>query len=148
MDFWEYDTRLAAYAVIVDPDDRLLLTWFNGSGLPDRACWTLPGGGVEYEESLAEAVVREVREESGYVVDVGTPLAVDTFTEQGLRPGGRPYKAVRVLFDAQVVGGRLGTTEIAGSTDFAQWVPLADIPTLERRADIIDIAIGASGRGR
>lgn len=65
--FSDYDTRLAAYAVIIDELKRLLVTWWNGAGhgIPG---WTMPGGGVEYDESLVEAVQREVLEETGYVV--------------------------------------------------------------------------------
>jgi len=40
--FSEYDTRLAAYAVIVDEQDRLLLSWFVGNENAP-ACWTMPG---------------------------------------------------------------------------------------------------------
>ena len=31
MHFTEYDTRLAAYAVLVNEVDEILLTWFNGA---------------------------------------------------------------------------------------------------------------------
>jgi hypothetical protein len=41
MHFADYDTRLAAHAVIVD-GDRVLLTWYNGA----EPQWTLPGGGT------------------------------------------------------------------------------------------------------
>ena len=64
MQFSDCDTRLAAYAFITAPNRGLLLTWFNGS----RPQWTLPGGGVDYGESMEEAVVREVREETGHDV--------------------------------------------------------------------------------
>lgn len=74
MDFSDCDTRLAAYAFITDPNRGLLLTWFNGSS-PQ---WTLPGGGVEYGESMEETVVREVREETGFDVVAGRPLTTHT----------------------------------------------------------------------
>jgi len=91
VDFTDYDTRLAAYAVIVDDRERILLTWYNGKGRGELM-WTLPGGGVEYAESLEEAVVREVREETGYIVDLDQLLATDSFTDDGPRP--RPFKSV------------------------------------------------------
>ena len=44
--YTDYDTRLAAYALIVDDRDRILLAlWNEGAELR----WTLPGGGVELE---------------------------------------------------------------------------------------------------
>jgi 8-oxo-dGTP diphosphatase len=114
VDFTEYDTRLAAYAVIVDDRERILLTWYNGKGRGEPG-WTLPGGGVEYAETLEEAVVREVREETGYIVDLDRPLATDSFTDDGPRP--RPFKSVRVIYTAHIAGGSLGTLEREGTTD-------------------------------
>ncbi|NEE01071.1 NUDIX hydrolase [Phytoactinopolyspora halotolerans] len=141
MHFTEYDTRLAAYAVIVDDADRMLLTWYNGFG-GGTPGWTLPGGGVEYEESLEAAVVREVQEETGYVVAVGAPLACHSFTAPDGRHG-RPFKSVRLVFAATVTGGALGTTEIGGSTDDAAWIPRAEAAVRTPRADIIDVALAA-----
>src|SRR4051794_21144736 len=58
----DYDSRLAAYAVIVDDHDRVLLALWNEMAEP---LWTLPGGGVELDETVEAAAVREVREETG-----------------------------------------------------------------------------------
>jgi 8-oxo-dGTP diphosphatase len=138
--FTDYDTRLAAYALIVDDREQILLTWFNGSR-SDPAGWSLPGGGVEYEESLEEAVVREVHEEAGYDVVVGPPVATHSFTGELGRTTGRPYKSTRVIFEATIVGGELGTLEVGGSTDYAAWVPIDDVATQPSRADIVDIAV-------
>ncbi|MGH3479425.1 MAG: NUDIX domain-containing protein [Nocardioidaceae bacterium] len=47
---------------------------------------TLPGGGVEYHESVEEAVVREVLEETGHQVTLRDLLAAHSFTDaQGAR---------------------------------------------------------------
>ena len=141
--FTEYNTRVAAYALIVDEDERVLLTWFVG-GDNAAACWTMPGGGVEYDESLQDAVVREVFEETGYTVDVGDPIAVTHFTNARTNRDGRPYKSVGVVFAATITGGSLGTTEVDGTTAYAQWVPLDEAPSLEPRADIIDVALAGT----
>jgi 8-oxo-dGTP diphosphatase len=68
-----FDTRLAAYAVIVDERQRVLLALWNEVEPPQ---WTMPGGGVELAETVEEAVVREVREETGYEVRIGRLLGV------------------------------------------------------------------------
>jgi len=141
VDFTEWDTRLAAYAVVVDEQRRLLLTWYNGSRPHPQ--WTLPGGGVEYDESLEAAVVREVKEETGFDVEVGSPLVTATGTApDGPRPP-RPYKSVRVVFTATVTGGNLGTVEVGGTTDHAAWVSLDQISETVPRADILDVAVAA-----
>lgn len=142
MHFSDYDTRLAVYAAIVDDENRLLLAWWNGEGRGTPG-WSMPGGGVEYEESLANAVEREVLEETGYVVKVGSPIAAHSFTVPDGGRDGRPYKSVRIVFSAVIIGGRLGTTEVGGSTDFAEWMPLDHVENLDSKADIVDIAYAA-----
>lgn len=136
MHFTDYDTRVSAYAVIVD-GDKILLTWYNGSGRGE-AGWALPGGGVELGESLEEAVAREVKEETGYDVEVGDLLVAHVFSEpDGPRPP-RPYQGVRVAFEARIVGGRLGTLEVGGTTDFAEWRSIDD-PEITRDGSTSDI---------
>ena len=41
---------------------------------PSRGVWAVPGGRVELGETLAEATVREVREETGVEVRAGAPV--------------------------------------------------------------------------
>lgn len=132
--FTEYDTRLAGYAVITRGEE-ILLTWFNGA----RPSWSLPGGGIEFEESVEDGVVREAKEETGYDIALGPMLATDSFTDAD-PDRDRPYKALRLLYSAEVIGGTLGTLEVGGTTDFAEWVALADLDGQER-ADIVDLAV-------
>lgn len=141
MHFTEYDTRLAAYAVLVSDADEILLTWFNGGSDGGRPGWSLPGGGVEYDESIEDAVVRETYEETGYVVEIGSVLAIDHVTAPPSERMARAYRSQRFLFDARIVGGRLGTVEVGGTTDFARWVSLADLPLGEHSAGIVDLAV-------
>ena len=138
MDFTEYDTRVAAYAVVVE-DGRVLLALFNELAVPT---WTLPGGGVELDETVQDAVVREVREETGYDVALGRILAVDTSVvppEERLRPTHRPLKSLRVLYEARVTGGEL-RHEVDGTTDEARWISLGEVASLSRVAHV-DLAL-------
>lgn len=54
--------RQAVRAVVLDPDDRILLVRFD---FPDRAVWATPGGGIEEGETDAHALQRELLEEAG-----------------------------------------------------------------------------------
>ena len=56
-------------AVIRDASGRLLLIQRGHD--PHRGAWSLPGGRIEDGESAGEAVVREVREETGLAVRPG-----------------------------------------------------------------------------
>ncbi len=140
MHFTEYDLRNAAYAWIVDDRDRVLLTWWNGEGRFDPA-WSLPGGGIDFDESIRDGLVREVHEETGYEVEVGDFVLDDFFTRR--RPGQKPFRAQRFVFRATITGGTLGTLEEGGSTDYAAWVPLDDVPAQPARTEIVDVALAA-----
>lgn len=138
MHFTEYHTRLAAYALLVNDADEILLSWFNGP----TPMWTLPGGGVEYDETIQDAVVREVYEETGHHVEVGPIIAEHHFTGERSMRSELPWRSQRFVLAATIVGGVLGTTEVGGTTDYAKWIPIADLPGLEH-AGIIDVALAA-----
>jgi 8-oxo-dGTP diphosphatase len=140
VDYTDYDTRLAAYALVVE-DGRVLLTWYNGAGA-GTPCWSLPGGGVEFDETVTEAVVREALEETGHDVVLHDPLTVHSWTGTS-NVSGRPFKSVRVIYLASVVGGTLGTLEVGGSTDFAAWLELDDVEQEHSVADIVLVGIDA-----
>ena len=58
----ELRIRLAARALVLDDDDRVLLVRF---GSAERAFWATPGGGIEDGETGEQAVRRELLEETG-----------------------------------------------------------------------------------
>jgi G:T/U-mismatch repair DNA glycosylase/ADP-ribose pyrophosphatase YjhB (NUDIX family) len=54
--------RQAVRALVLDPDERVLLVRFDW---PDRTVWALPGGGLDPGETPEQGVARELAEESG-----------------------------------------------------------------------------------
>lgn len=132
MEFTDYDTRLAAYAVIIDDSsgrDRVLLALWNEA---DEPRWTLPGGGVNLTESVEDGAVREVREESGYDIELTGLLGVHSYVvpaDRRFARTRRPMRALRVVFAARVVGGEL-TNEVDGTTDEARWFHLDEVSEL------------------
>ncbi|MBG6085495.1 NUDIX hydrolase [Zhihengliuella flava] len=130
-----FDTRLAAYCVVVRDGQILLALWDARDISADlRPRWTLPGGGIELRERIEDGAVREVAEETGYTVRLGRLLGVDSgVVEVGHRLRGepRPLQTVAVLYQAEVTGGRL-THEVGGSTSQAAWFPLEGVAELDR----------------
>src|SRR5688572_25632223 len=94
--------RVAAYAVIVR-DERILLCrlapWITASEQ-----WTLPGGGIDHGEDPRDAVVREIREETGLEAVVGEQARVYSAHQARVRRDGRrsDYHALRIVYDAWV----------------------------------------------
>ena len=140
MQFTDYHTRLSAYVLMVDDQERALLAWWNGEGHSEPE-WSLPGGGIEFDESIMDGVVREVFEETGYHVEPGALLAEHHFTARS-RVVGALCRFQRFVFEATITGGELGTTEVDGSTDHARWVPLAELDG-QPRSEIVDVALAA-----
>ena len=68
--------RLAVRALILR-DQRLLLVNAYRGGQSDL--WCAPGGGAELHQSLPENLCREVFEETGLRVEVGSPVLVNEF---------------------------------------------------------------------
>ncbi len=73
-----HHTRRAVRVLLLDEDDRVLLIEDSDLGLdPVAHWWNTPGGGVDPGETDAEAVVRELHEETGLRVteaDLDGPL--------------------------------------------------------------------------
>ena len=137
------DLRVAAYAVIVDARGMLLAHWHDGP----RAAWTLPGGGLEAGEDPADAVVREVREETGFDVVVDELLGIHSRVipaRQRIAPGAAgPLHTLSIVYRARVVDGEL-RDEVGGSTDRAAWFALDAVEDLHR-VQLVDLAREMAG---
>lgn len=114
-------TRVGAYAVCVR-DGRLLLVHQAIAG-PGEGEWTLPGGGVDFGESPAAAVVREVHEETGGRAVLAELLGVHANvygSSDGIQRHG-----IRLLYAATVTGD---LHAVGNESDVVGWYPLDDLP--------------------
>lgn len=136
--------RLGAYAWC-RRDGSVLLTRVSAKG-PGGGLWTLPGGGLRFGEDPAVGVAREVREETGYEVELGALLGIRSdVLEPGQTISGHRVQTVGIVYLGTVSSGEL-LEEFEGSTDAAAWIPLDDLESLPS-TDLLTWARNAIGRG-
>lgn len=96
-----FDNRPVGVDVLVYKDGKVLL--IKRASDPDKGKYALPGGYVDRGESIENAGIREVREETG--------LQVEIVKLVGIRSNPERYRQIiEVSYIAKVVGGE----ELAG----------------------------------
>lgn len=117
--------RLASYAIVVS-ERGLLATQFS-SKTAVGGMWGLPGGGIDPEETAAEAVIREVTEETGQSLEISHLLDIQSDHWIGRAPSGviEDFHAVRIIFAGRC-SDPVDTAVIdsGGTTSAAMWVPV------------------------
>jgi 8-oxo-dGTP diphosphatase len=106
---------------------------------PAHGLYTLPGGGVELGETLEEAVVREVREETALEVE---PIALAGFRQAIARDGaGRVERHFVILpFAARWISGVVSLNEELAEAHWLVPGGLAALKTTEGLAEIVAAA--------
>jgi ADP-ribose pyrophosphatase YjhB (NUDIX family) len=119
-------------AIVKDDAGRLLL--IKRGHEPGKGLWSIPGGRVEVGETDEDAVVREVREETGLIVTAGSLIG------SVRRPGGQPGTELDIRdYAASVTGGQLTAGDDA---DDAMWVAPADLDGLPLTDGLLDALLG------
>lgn len=122
--------RHVAVQAIVEKNDSLLLVK-RAPHLSEGGKWGLPGGFLDRDETLAEGILRELREETGWEGRVLSLLRINS------RPD-RPHEdrqniAVDFIIEALEKRGEAD----AESTD-VQWIPINQVLSLDLAFDHMD----------
>lgn len=111
-------------AIVRDDQGRVLLIHKT-----DNDLWALPGGGHEIGESISETVVREVKEETGYDVEV-TGLT-GTYTNPShvmAYEDGEVRQQFSIAFTARLVGGESRTSSESKRVEWIDPSEVDDLP--------------------
>jgi 8-oxo-dGTP diphosphatase len=118
-------------AVIKDDHGRLLL--IKRGHAPGAGLWSLPGGRIEPGETDAEALAREIREETGLAVRPG--LLIGT-----VRRPGQDGDVLDIRdYAATVTGGTLRAGDDAAE---ARWVPPGELESLPTTEGLVEALTG------
>lgn len=98
-----YATPKVAVLAAVFQGDTILLV----KGRRDHL-WTVPGGWADVGETPSDAIVREVREESGYETKAVKLLALHDRDSRGLPP--LPFHVYTLFFRCELIGGEASTS--------------------------------------
>lgn len=110
---WEGST-----AICVNDEKKVLMVL---QGIPDGPkYWVLPSGGKEEHETYEECCIRDVREETGYVVEIKKELFTKKSVQEGIKVNVR-------YFEVKVIDGELDVQDPDGYVYEAQWKSIEEI---------------------
>ncbi|WP_322751208.1 MULTISPECIES: NUDIX domain-containing protein [unclassified Frankia] len=110
-------------AVVTDEQGRILMVHKT-----DNDLWALPGGGMDLGESIADAAVRETKEETGIDIAVTGLIGVYTNPRHVLAyDDGEVRQQFSLCFTTRMLGGTLRTSS---ETKEVQFVVPGDLDTL------------------
>ena len=129
---------ILAVSAVVMRGDRFLVV--RRARPPAEGLFTRPGGGVERGETLAQALVREVQEETGLLV---APIDLAGHREVIVRDAqGRVARHFVILaFAARWVEGDLTLNEELAEARWIDAAALAELPVTEGLGEIVATAL-------
>jgi len=114
-------------AILVQDDEGRVLLIRRAPGSTKPGLWAIPAGYVDYGEDVREAARREMREETGLIVEVGEAVFVaSNFHDPG-------KLTVGIWFAGTVTGG---TLQAGDDADDAGYFALDDLPPLAFETDV------------
>jgi ADP-ribose pyrophosphatase YjhB (NUDIX family) len=112
--------RVGSAVIVRDEANRILLGKRNKD--PQRGSWILPGGKIKAFESIAEAAVRELEEETGLKIDVQQQFRVYEVIDP-------PNEHRIIIYSlARVRGGNLRAADDVSEVKFVSFDQLGELP--------------------
>ncbi len=133
--------RVGVGVAVCDEQDRVLLEKRSDCGI-----WGLPGGRIEAGESINQAAVREIEEETGLTVKITRLIGV--YSEPAERIVTYPDNIVHlvdIFLEAKVISGELTRSEESEELRFFHPSDLPDEVVPPGRVPLQDFLQGYSG---
>ena len=130
---------VGANAIIFDDDGRILLEKRS-----DNGWWGLPGGHVEIGEAAQDAMVREVLEETGLVVEVTRLVGIYSDPDNYCfvqYPDGNTAHILSTVFECSPTGGSLQMSEESADLQYHSVDALPERVVLSHRIRIEDAMV-------
>lgn len=132
--------RPSVYGVVIEQDKVLLVSLYNRG-------YGLPGGGVQLDESFEQALVREMKEETGLTVEPVRMVECRDkfFVWKPGEPGQEVYHTVLAFYECRRVAGELSRDGLTSAEQTymqqAEWVPLSEVDTMPQvgSVDIVPV---------
>ena len=128
--------RVAALMLL---DHKVVLVRHRSSA---STYYLLPGGGVGYRETLEDALIREVDEETGLLARIGNPV----FVSDTIDPNG-PRHVVNVTFLATIVGGQISDSPRDSRVESVELFDPVALAGLDLRPPMADAIVGVLSQG-
>ena len=133
---------LAIAAVVVRKGNKILLATRGGE--PYKGLWAPPGGSVELGETVYEAGIREVREETGVDIEIDGIQKIEDFIRRD--PEGRVQAHLMIV---RLLGTYVGgTAQAASDADDVGWYSIDELDGIPLRPGVRELAIQAMSRAR
>lgn len=125
-DLEELTQTIRVYAVIIENNKILLTRQWDG--------YSLVGGGVEKGEGIEDALIREVKEETGLAI-IPNKMFYNTFRFFQRKEGTKPVQAFQFYFNHKIISGEINNNTITESeksytNGSAEWVDLNNIENI------------------
>lgn len=104
----------AASAVIADAEGKILIQQRS-----DNTLWALPGGALEIGESIAETIIREVKEETGLDVVPESVVGIYSNPKHIIAfSNGEVRQQFSICFACKIIGGEIRVSEESFAVKF------------------------------